>query len=107
VKRLTTGMDGRWTEVRVPGRGAHIVKIVSGYHLFNEYLGIFSLGVKRPGCDADHSSPTSDEVKNTWIYASIPLYVFMIQCLLAIAATTGSTKLTKQRDGKNKVKLSL
>jgi hypothetical protein len=35
------------------------------------------IGVKWPGREADHSSPTSAEVKKTWIYTSIPPYVFM------------------------------
>jgi hypothetical protein len=34
-------------------------------------------GVKRPGREADHSTPASAEVKKTWIYTSTPLYVFM------------------------------
>jgi hypothetical protein len=29
-----------------------------------------SLGVKRPGSEADHSPPSSAEVKNTWSYTS-------------------------------------
>jgi len=29
-----------------------------------------SLGVKRPGCEADHSPPSSAEVKNAWSYTS-------------------------------------
>jgi hypothetical protein len=33
--------------------------------------------VKRPGREADHSPPTSAEVKRTWIYTSTPPYVFM------------------------------
>jgi hypothetical protein len=28
--------------------------------------------VKRPRREADHSSPTSTEIKNTWIYTSTP-----------------------------------
>jgi hypothetical protein len=39
--------------------------------------GALSLGVKRPGREADHSPPTSAEVKKTWIYTSTPPYVFM------------------------------
>jgi hypothetical protein len=31
----------------------------------------FLTGVKRFGCDADHSSPTSAEEKKTWIYEYI------------------------------------
>jgi hypothetical protein len=32
--------------------------------------GALSLGVKRPGREADHSSPSSAEVKNAWSYTS-------------------------------------
>jgi hypothetical protein len=35
------------------------------------------LGVKRPGREADHSSPTSAEVKKTGVFASTPPHVFM------------------------------
>jgi hypothetical protein len=31
-----------------------------------------SLGVKRPGREADHSPPSSAEVKNAWHYNSTP-----------------------------------
>jgi hypothetical protein len=34
--------------------------------------GAFSLGVKRPGREADHSPPSSAEVKNVWRYTSTP-----------------------------------
>jgi hypothetical protein len=30
--------------------------------------GAFSLGVKWPGHEADHSPPSTAEVKNTWSY---------------------------------------
>jgi hypothetical protein len=36
-----------------------------------------SPGVKRPGREADHTPPTSAEVKKTWVYTSILPYVFM------------------------------
>jgi hypothetical protein len=32
---------------------------------------VLSPGVKRPGCEADHSPPSSVEVKNAWSYTSI------------------------------------
>jgi hypothetical protein len=32
----------------------------------------FSTVLKRPGCEADHSPSTSAEVKQMWIYTSIP-----------------------------------
>jgi hypothetical protein len=38
------------------------------------------VGVKRPGHAADHSPPSSAEVKNAWSYTSTPLYAFMAWC---------------------------
>jgi hypothetical protein len=34
-------------------------------------------GIKRPGREADHSPPTSAEVKKMWVYTSTPPYAFM------------------------------
>jgi hypothetical protein len=39
-----------------------------------------SLGLKRPGREADHSPPSSSEVKNTGSYTPLPQYVFMACC---------------------------
>jgi hypothetical protein len=36
-----------------------------------------SLGVKRPGREADHLPPTSTEVKETWVYTSTHPCAFM------------------------------
>jgi hypothetical protein len=36
-----------------------------------------SPGVKRQGCEADHSPPASAEVKKMWIYISTAPYAFM------------------------------
>jgi hypothetical protein len=44
--------------------------------------GALSLGVKRRGREADHSPPSSAEVKNAWSYTSTPQYVFMKWCLV-------------------------
>jgi hypothetical protein len=44
--------------------------------------GTVSLGVKRPGREADHTPPSSAEVKNAWSYTSTPQYVFMAWCLV-------------------------
>jgi hypothetical protein len=43
--------------------------------------GALSLGVKRPGREADHSPLSSDEVKNAWRYTSTSQYAFMAWCL--------------------------
>jgi hypothetical protein len=40
-------------------------------------VGTLSLGVKRQGREADHSPPSSIEVKKMWIYTSTPPYAFM------------------------------
>jgi hypothetical protein len=45
--------------------------------------GVLSPGVKRPWREADHSPPTSAEVKKMWIYTSTPPYAFMAQCLIS------------------------
>jgi hypothetical protein len=34
--------------------------------------GALSLEVKRPGCEADHSTPPNAEVKKAWRYTSTP-----------------------------------
>jgi hypothetical protein len=36
-----------------------------------------SLGVKRPGREADHSPPASTKVKKMWVYTSTAPYAFM------------------------------
>jgi hypothetical protein len=41
-----------------------------------------SLGVKRPGHEADHSPPSSAEVKNACSYTSTHQYIFMAWCLV-------------------------
>jgi hypothetical protein len=43
---------------------------------------VFSVRVKRPGREADHSPPSSAEVKNAWSYTSTPQYVFVAWCLV-------------------------
>jgi hypothetical protein len=42
--------------------------------------GALFLGVKRPEREADHSLPSSPEVKNAWSYTSTPQYVFIVWC---------------------------
>jgi len=43
---------------------------------------ICSVAVKWPGREADHSPPSSAEVKNVCSYTSTPHYVFMAWCLV-------------------------
>jgi hypothetical protein len=38
--------------------------------------GALYLGVNRPGREADHSPPSSTDVKNAWRYTSTPQYAF-------------------------------
>jgi hypothetical protein len=61
----------------------------AGAHPVSYPVGIrgLSMGVKRPGREADHSPPSRAEVKNAWSYTSTPsirLHVFtqlfIIQC---------------------------
>jgi hypothetical protein len=46
--------------------------------LSNGYWGLFPRGVKRPGREADHSTPTSAEVKKMWIYTVTPPCAFVV-----------------------------
>jgi hypothetical protein len=47
----------------------------------NEWIqAALSLGIKRPGRQADHSPPSSAEIKNAWSYTSVPPYVLMALC---------------------------
>jgi len=34
--------------------------------------GVLSLGIKRPGCEADRSPPSNADVKNAWSYSITP-----------------------------------
>jgi hypothetical protein len=52
----------------------HRDKTGSGAQMFSG--GTF-LGVERLGLEADHSLPSSVEVKNAWSYTSTPPYAFM------------------------------
>jgi hypothetical protein len=40
--------------------------------------GALSPEIKRERSEADHSPPTSVEVKKTWIYTSTPPYAFTV-----------------------------
>jgi len=44
--------------------------------------GAASLGLERPGREADHSPPSRAEIKNACSYTSTPQYVFMAWCLI-------------------------
>jgi hypothetical protein len=52
------------------------------HHPIQCVSGTLSPGVKRPGCEADHSPPTNAEVKKIWIYTSTPPYASMAWCLI-------------------------
>jgi hypothetical protein len=75
------GLDDRGVGVQVPvgsnifsspRRPDHLWVPPSLLSKSNGYRGGFCPGVKRPGREADHSPPTSAEVKKTWIYTSSP-----------------------------------
>jgi hypothetical protein len=74
---LGYGLDNRGSRVRFPaGAGTfslhHRVQKGSGAHSASYPVGITNSfpGVKRPGREADHSPPSSAEVKNAWSYTS-------------------------------------
>jgi hypothetical protein len=78
------GLDDQGAGSSSPGRVKnfpllHIVQTGSGVHPTSYKMGTRGSfpGVKRQVREADHSPPTSAEVKKMWIYASTPPYVFM------------------------------
>jgi hypothetical protein len=62
-----------------------MVQTDSGVHPPSYKMGTRSSfpEVKRQGREANHSPPTSAEVKKMWIYTSTPTYVFMGWCLIS------------------------
>jgi hypothetical protein len=74
-------LDDRGSRVRLPaGRGVGIFLFTTVSRMalgptqprIQWIRGALSLGVKRPGREADHSPPSSAEVKNAWNYTSNP-----------------------------------
>jgi hypothetical protein len=58
----------------------HVVQAGSGTRSASYIRGtgrVVSTAVKQQGREADHSPPTSGEVKIMWIYTSTPPYSFM------------------------------
>jgi hypothetical protein len=55
-------------------------------------------GVKPPEREADHSSPSSAEVKNAWSYTSTLSYIFMAWCLVKYRIVFMAWYLVKHRD---------
>jgi hypothetical protein len=85
---LGYGLDDRSSRVRFPaGAGNfslhHRVQNGSGAHPASCPMGTGGSfpGVKRPWREADHSPPSSDEVKNAWTISPLLQYVFMARCL--------------------------
>jgi hypothetical protein len=82
---IATGyaLDGRRAEIRVPVKAKFFpypfVQTGPGAHSASYPMGteVSFPGVKRPGSEARHSPPTSDDDENKWIYTSTPPYVFM------------------------------
>jgi hypothetical protein len=76
------GLDDQGVGVQVP-IGSRIFSTTSRQALgptqppIKWVPGALFLGVKRPGREADHSPPTSAEVKKTWLCTSTPPYAFM------------------------------
>jgi hypothetical protein len=60
----------------------HKVQTGSGAHSASYTKGSrgLSLGVKRLELEADHSPPSSAEIKNAWSYTSTPQHAFIAWC---------------------------
>jgi hypothetical protein len=77
---LGYGLDDRGSRVRFPGGGLGIFLFTtasrkalgSTQHPIQWVPGALSLGLKLPQREADHSPPSSVEVKNEWRYTFTP-----------------------------------
>jgi hypothetical protein len=78
------GLDDRGVGVRVP-LGSRIFSYPRRPDRLWGPMGTggFSPGVKRQGREADHSPPTSAEVKKMWLYTFTSPYAFMAYCLIS------------------------
>jgi hypothetical protein len=83
----SSGLRAGWSGIRVrAGAGNvslhHCVQTGSVAHPASYPMGTrgSSLGIKRPGREADHWLPSSAEVKNAWGCISTPQYAFMAWC---------------------------
>jgi hypothetical protein len=86
---LSYGLDDRGSRVRFPaGLGIFLLTTASGTALrltqppIQWVPGVLFLGVKWPGSEADHSPPSSADVKNAWSYTSTPQHIFMVWCVV-------------------------
>jgi hypothetical protein len=75
VKRLATGRTARCHSSN-PSRDHPDWFWGPSSLLSNGYRRLFPQ-VKRPGCEAHHSPPTSAEIKNTWFYTATSPYALM------------------------------
>jgi hypothetical protein len=81
LKYAPSGLDDRGSRVRFPARAGnfslhHRVQNGSGAHPapYPMVPGVLSLGVKRPRREADHSPPSSAEVKEcVELYLHFPI----------------------------------
>jgi hypothetical protein len=60
-------------------------------------------GVNWPGREADHSLPSSAEVKNAWSYTFTPSYVFMAWCFVKQKNNFTFILISKSRSRDNSV----
>jgi hypothetical protein len=75
---LVYGLDNWGSRVRFPAGAGNFSLHHRGQNggptppPIQRVIGAASLGVERPGHEADHSPPSSAEVKSAWIYTSTP-----------------------------------
>jgi hypothetical protein len=66
------GLDDQGVGVRVPAGGRIFSSSCRPDRLWGSLSLLWVARVKRPGHEADHSPPTSAEVKKTWVCTSTP-----------------------------------
>jgi len=73
---IMTGLWAEWWIQFLAGAGHFSLHCCWCQELTEPFIhwapGTFSLWVKRPGCEADHSPPSHAHVKNAWSYTATP-----------------------------------
>jgi hypothetical protein len=73
-------------------------EVYLGRHPIQWVPGALTPGEERLGSEADHSPPSSAEVKNAWYYTSTPQYVLKSWCLIKQETVLMELCLVKHRD---------
>jgi hypothetical protein len=87
-----TGFDSRQGQRSIPFATSSRPAVEPIQRRIQWVPGALSPGIKQQGHEADHSPPSSAEVKNEWSYTPTPPYVFMVGTSVPFTFTNESVR---------------